>query len=98
MIGLRVYREDKGADRAPTSGEDYASEGIQTMIWAEAEVATPHWSVAVAVMMGWLASEPRVEIQATIEVPVPNDPQPGADQRTSTVSPLGSDALADRVT
>lgn len=68
------------------------------MIWTEVEVSTPHWSVAVAVTMGWLASAPRVEIQATIEVPVPNEPHPGADQRTRTVSPLGSDALADRVT
>ena len=76
----------------------YVSEGIQTMIWTDSEVAAPHWSVAVAVMTGWEASLPPVERNATIDSPVPRKPWVLEDQVTMITSPFGSLAIAESAT
>jgi hypothetical protein len=68
------------------------------MICTDADVAVPHWSVAVAVITGCDASDLPVESHATIDSPVPRNPCVEDDQVTVTSSPFGSEAIEDKAT
>lgn len=74
----------------------YVSEGIQTMIWTDADVTAPHLSVTVAVMTGCMASLPCVEIHTVADGPEAMAPWVLDVQRTVVASPSGSAGTALR--
>ena len=68
------------------------------MIWTLASVATPHWSIARAVMMGCAESNWPVWSSATIDSPVPRAPSSLENHLTVMSSPSGSETTAESAT
>ena len=68
------------------------------MIWTLASVATPHWSMARAVMTGWAESNWPVWSSAMIDSPVPRAPSSLEDHLTVMSSPSGSETMAESET